>query len=148
MQTEPQKMTLRQQAAQLLEAVVQERMEPRLAINRWPESLESPDPSLEVAYQALWYFEADEERHRTELFYLDAQLELLRQMAAFLKADQTLPSYMRQAYTAEHQARFYYPHTVLQACRVYGLRAFQEVQSAWIAVWSSWRMLEKSPLKK
>ena len=82
----------RQSAARLLEAVLEERMEARVAINSWPEPLrqlpvdKQPDPSLEAAYQALWYFEADEERHHTEMFYLDAQLELLRQMAAMVRA--------------------------------------------------------------
>ena len=36
---------------------------------------------MAVAYQALWHFEADEDKQRAEVFYMDAQLELMRQMA-------------------------------------------------------------------
>lgn len=136
-------MARRRQAAWLLEAVLEERMEARLAINRWPEPLsdrspeEQADPSIDVAYQALWHFEADEERHRTELFYLDAQLELLRQMAAFLKEGRDLPPYIRQAYSSEHCLAFYYPRTWWEALW-YGLRR-QGVAwaSAWRRVWKT-----------
>jgi hypothetical protein len=98
----------RQRAAQLIEAVLDERIEPRIAINRWPESTTLPDASMFCAYQALWHFEADEEKHRSEMFYLDAQLELLRQIACFLKQGKDLPPYIIRMYSADHQTRFYY----------------------------------------
>lgn len=101
----------RQRAAQLLEAVLDERIEPRIAINRWPENIEQPDPSLNCAYQALWHFEADEEKQQTELFYMDAQLELLRQIANFLKSGQDIPLYIIRMYSPNYQARFYYPRS-------------------------------------
>jgi len=81
----------RAKAAQLLQAVIDETLEPRMAINRWPESHDSQDPSLDCAYLALWHFEADEVQQKTELFYMDAQLELLQQIAHCLTAGQNLP---------------------------------------------------------
>lgn len=108
MQQDPQQLARRQYAAQLLEAVIDERMEPRLAINRWPEPVELPDPSLDAAWQALWHFEADEDKQQTEMFYLDAQLELLRQMALHLKAGRDLPAYFLRTYPEEHQVQFFY----------------------------------------
>ncbi len=98
----------RQRAAQLLEAVLDERIEPRIAINRWPESIEPPDPSLNCAYQALWHFEADEDKQQSEVFYMDAQLELLRQITGFLKKGQDLPAYMLQMYAVQQPVRFFY----------------------------------------
>jgi hypothetical protein len=102
----------RQRAAQLLEAVLDERIEPRIAINRWPESVEQPDPSLNCAYQALWHFEADEDKQQSELFYMDAQLELLRQITNFLKSGQDIPLYIIRMYSPIHQTRFFYPRAV------------------------------------
>lgn len=96
----------RKRAAQLLDAVLDERLVPQLAINRWPEAQEQPDPSLSIAYQALWHFEADEDKQQGELFYLDAQLELLQQMARYLAQGQPLPAYMLKQYSNEHQVRF------------------------------------------
>lgn len=105
---EPDNRILRQQAAQLIEAVLDERMEARLAILRWPEQGLLPDPSLEIAYQALWHFEADETQQQSELFYLDAQLELLRQIAWFLKDGRDLPAHFLQGYSPAHQPRYFY----------------------------------------
>jgi hypothetical protein len=127
----------RRQAAWLLEAVLEERMEARLAINRWPEPFpdcppeERADPSLDAAYQALWYFESDEERHHTEMFYLDAQLELLRQMAVFLKEGRDLPAYIRQAYSPEHHLSFYYPQSWWESLR----QELKQQIAAWVSAW-------------
>jgi hypothetical protein len=105
----------RKAAAYLLEHVVTEKMEPRLAINRWPvtETLDdTEDLSVTVAMQALWHFEADEDRHKQEIFYLDAQLDLLSQMATLLKQDRDLPPYMLTIYPIDHRPNFYRAHTL------------------------------------
>ncbi len=106
----------RQQAGCLLNDVLEERLAAQLAITRWPESgaQDLPDPSLDTAWQALWHFEADEHRQKTELFYLDAQLELLRQMAGFLSQGQDLPAYFLHRYSKEHRIRFFYNLPVWQ----------------------------------
>lgn len=98
----------RQAAAALLEAVLEERLEPRLAIVRWPETGDVSDLSLQVAYQALWHFESDEDKQQGELFYMDAQLELLSQMARFLRAGQSLPGYMLGTYSPDTRVQYFY----------------------------------------
>ena len=121
----------RERAAQLLEAVVEERIEPCMAINRWPESNNHPDPSLDCAYLALWHFEADEDKQKTEVFYLDAQLELLQQMANFLKSGQDLPPYILKLYLEAHPVRFYYPRSAWQASMNYLRNQFLMFKQAW-----------------
>ena len=96
--------------------VIREEMEPRLAINRWPvigSETDEKDLSVKTAMQALWHFEADEDRHREELFYLDAQLELLKQMSAFLEQDRDFPAYMLTLYPLDHRPEFYRQHSLL-----------------------------------
>lgn len=105
---EAQVLRNRLSAGNLLDAVLDERMEARQAIVRWPEAGECPDSSLEVAYQALWHFESDEDRQRGELFYMDAQFELLSQMARYLQAGKPLPPYMLKAYSPDYRVRFFY----------------------------------------
>jgi len=105
--------TRRKLAARLLEAVVDEEMTPQVALNRWPYQnpealIDENDPSLDIAYQALWHFEADETQQKTEIFYLDAQLTLLQQMANTLALGQPLPEHLLEAYTPEHRARFFF----------------------------------------
>jgi hypothetical protein len=103
----------RMKAGQLLEAVIDETLEPRMAINRWPESSDFPDASLDCAYLALWHFEADEFQQQTELFYMDAQLELLRQIAEHLKAGRDLPPHILRTYApAASRVRFFYPRSL------------------------------------
>ena len=103
----------RLKAAQLIDAVIEERLEPRLAINRWPESQKLPDPSMDCAYLALWHFEADEVQQQTEVFYLDAQLELLRQIADHLRADRNLPPYILRTYQpVAGPVRFFHARSV------------------------------------
>ncbi len=128
----------RQKAAHLLEAVFDECLTSRQAINKWPCVL-GPDRSLDTAYQALMHFEADEEQQQTELFYIDAQLELLIQMVAYLSKDEPLPPYMLKAY--EEEARefgtgYYQDSHVLwapfgQAARFFdaGIQVFREAFS-------------------
>lgn len=127
--------SLRQQVAQLLNDVLDERITAQVAINRWPVPQVVVDPSLECAFWALWHFEADEVQQQTEVYYLDAQLELLRQMAQFLAQGQDLPPYMLATYTGHAPVRFYYPLTPWKgyikrvqarwnACRLYLEKAF------------------------
>lgn len=101
------KLSRRQRAAQLLEAVIEEQVEPRVAINRWPEPITEPDASVDCAYQALWHFEADEQKQQTELFYMDAQLELLRQMSRCLKSGQDLPGHILALYRPKSKVRYF-----------------------------------------
>jgi hypothetical protein len=135
----------RRAAAYLLEQVIADRMEPRLAINRWPPAdtaEDAEDMSVSVAMQALWYFEADEDRHGQEVFYLDAQLDLLKQMALLLKEDRDLPAYMLGAYSTDHRPSFYYPHKLLDNRLLntlwFALRnKLRPWWAAWQKVWSS-----------
>jgi hypothetical protein len=121
----------RQQAAQLIEAVLDEALAPRLALNRWPPLPPGePDPSLLSAYQALWHFEADETQQQSEVFYLDAQLELLKQMAHYLARGADLPAYLQRAYPADHTVVFYRDKRVLpETCRLA------------VQAWQRWRQL-------
>ena len=86
-----------------------ERLAPSVAINRWPDDGTAQDPSVAVAYQALWHFEADEDKQRAEVFYMDAQLELMRQMAVTLGQGRPLPAHMLSGYNPDWQARYYFP---------------------------------------
>lgn len=105
---------LRVQVAQLLDAVIDEQVSAQVAINRWPVPQTVVDPSLECAFWALWHFEADEAQQQTEVYYLDAQLELLRQMARFLAQGQDLPGYMLASYAGHDPVRFYYKQSPWQ----------------------------------
>jgi hypothetical protein len=125
----------RQRAAQLLKAVLDERIEPRIAINRWPESNERPDPSLNCAYQALWHFESDEDKQKNELFYMDAQLELLRQMVGFLKEGKDLPLYIIRMYSPSQPIRFFYPRSWWEESWRLLCRSWQEFMAYWQQIW-------------
>jgi hypothetical protein len=126
------KLARRQRAAQLLEAVIEERVEPRIAINRWPEPVIESDPSINCAYQALWHFEADEEKQKRELFYMDAQWELLRQMSRCLKNGEDIPTHILALYPAQKQVRFFQS----QSMWADGLKT---VRHWWKAIHSIWR---------
>ncbi len=125
----------RQQAALLLEAVLNEAIEPRVAINRWPENHGLEDPSLDCAYQVLWHFESDETQQKTEIFYMDAQLELIRQVANALKANQDLPDHILYTYLKQTPVRFYYPRSFwgasLQAAQTLLQESLRIVTRAW-----------------
>lgn len=120
----------RQRAAQLLEAVIDEAIEPRIAINRWPESPDVPDPSVDCAYLALWHFEADETQQKTEVFYMDAQLELLRQVTSHLKMGRDLPPHILRTYIPAPPVRFYYPGSIWAAIQRYAMGLWQQGQHA------------------
>ncbi len=104
----------RKLAGMLIQQVLEEQTSASYALTRWPEYTE--DPSLDSAYQALWYFEADEDRHQVELFYLDVQLQLLQQIGAFLKQGQPLPQYLLQQYPPEFKIRYYQPTGPVASC--------------------------------
>lgn len=121
----------RLKAAQLLEAVIEESIEPRMAINRWPESQNTPDPSLDCAFIALWHFEADESQQKTELFYMDTQLELLRQIAEHLKAGHELPPYILRTYLPNAPVRFYYPRSVRESGSQFITKLWGQIKTIW-----------------
>jgi hypothetical protein len=86
----------RQQAAQLLDAVVKETLDPDAALHHWPRL---SDPSLHVAYQALLHFSVDREGyHKTESYYADVQLQWLGELAATLATGQPLAYYQQVGY--------------------------------------------------
>ncbi|HEY9746057.1 MAG TPA: hypothetical protein V6C99_07555 [Oculatellaceae cyanobacterium] len=105
----------RKQVAELFEAVLDERITAQVAINRWPVPDTCLDPSLTCAFWVLWHFEADEVQQQSELYYLDAQLELLRQIAFFFNRGQDLPPYILAAYSGQPPVRFYTARTPWQA---------------------------------
>lgn len=108
--------TQRQQAGRLIEAVLDEELTARRALNRWPPGLAGcQDASLDSAYQALWHFESDETQQQTQVYYLDAQIELLKQMSRYLSQGKTLPSYLITPYPEEHRVRFYQDKRVFPA---------------------------------
>ncbi len=129
----------RREAAALLDAVWQERMEARQAINQWPTlpQGEEPDASLSAALQAVWFFEADEDRHRTELFYLDAQIALIRQMAVHLADGRDLPPYLLQAYKASGPTRFYQQKSPWRAYWEKLIDRGVSFRSVWRQTWAS-----------
>lgn len=132
----------RQQAAQLLEDVLDERLTAQVAINRWPSPEDQKDPSLHCAFLALWHLEADEVQQQTEIYYMDAQLELLRQMSNYLKAGKDLPDYMLANYIKRPWIRFYLDQSLWKD---YQLR----IQQRWhhlSAIWN--RALALLPLRK
>ncbi len=63
---------------------------PRQGLNTWPV-FSGQDPSSDTAYMALMHFEGDEDRHKEELFYVDAQLEHLKLIADTLACGEALP---------------------------------------------------------
>lgn len=115
-QTEAQRLR-RRQAAELLLAVVGQQLTPRQGLSRWPAMPSHdalPDESLKAAYNALWHVEADEEAQQREMFYLDAQLELLRQMARYLAEGLDLPAFVLQAYRNKPDVVFFDDRAVIQ----------------------------------
>ncbi len=87
----------RKQASILVEAVLDEEISARAALNSWPRE-GNEDASVGCAYTMLWYFEADEDRHHLEVYYLDAQIQLFREVINYLKQGQSLPDALIQEY--------------------------------------------------
>ena len=99
----------RYKASHLIEAVIDEEIEARIALNSWPDEPIGKDTSLDIAYQALWHFEADEDQQQSELFYMDTQIELLKQISRKLAKGETLPTYIIKNYDMDHCTEFYKP---------------------------------------
>lgn len=95
-------------AGRLIEGVLNEELSAGYALTRWPMPPKKdgePDLSLQAAYQALWHFEADADRQRSELFYMDAQMELLSQISRYLCHGRPLPAHMLNAYHNSYSCR-------------------------------------------
>jgi hypothetical protein len=96
--------TRRRQAGGLLNAVFDETLTPREAINQWPTlaGQPEPDPSIAAAFKSLWHFEADEVQQQTTVFYVDIQLDTLLLMAKLLSQAKALPEELLSHY-AQYQ---------------------------------------------
>ena len=132
--------TCYQQAALLLENVLDEKISARVALNRWSTLAIEGDSSIDAAYQALWHFEADEEQQQTELFYLDAQWSLLHQMSKYLDQGKPLPEHLITSYPQTRTIRFYEEQESLK--RVFA--------APWLSLkrrWLTWRTLFQKALQ-
>ena len=92
------KQEIRAYAGQLLWAVFDDILSSQNALLQYPTEGLADDLSLEAAYQALWHFESDEHWQNTEIYYLDAQLALLKTMAKALMANQDFPEMLCNTY--------------------------------------------------
>lgn len=109
----------KQLAGLLIECVLDNRLTPREAINRWPVYNNGTDVSMEVALKILWYFEADELMHKTEPFYTDLQIALLIDVAKCFAADQPLPLYIINAYRVKKEPVYFYSqNTFVNSCLI------------------------------
>jgi hypothetical protein len=114
----------RQLAATLIEALLDERLSARQVINQWPVYNNTSDRSLMLALKMVWYFEADELMHKTELFYADLQLTLLAEVARCFKNEQPLPFHILNAYQIQKEPMYFYnQQTFWNSC-------FMEIQKA------------------
>ena len=90
-------------AGDLLDHMLNDNLTPQQVLQRWPVSYHvsdlKRDPSLYAAFQAVWYFEADEDRRYQEMFYGDLQWALLEQMIGYLKKSDPLPQNILSVYT-------------------------------------------------
>lgn len=103
----------RKQAAALLEALFENAITPRAALNSWPME-GNQDPSVRCAYTVLWYFEADrDERHQQEQFYADLQVRLLMDIATCLKKGDALAPKLLAEYQAQLAPTEYHPKSTL-----------------------------------
>lgn len=109
----PEMVQNRVYAGELLDAVIDERIEPRVALNRWPDVIMGKDQALDIAYQSLWHFESDEDLQQSEMFYMDAQLELLKQISIRLKQGSELPNYFSNQYDKALLTDFYRPKSLI-----------------------------------
>lgn len=80
---------LRQKVAGVLNQVLLQQITPRQGLNTWP-AMSGQDESVDAAYMALMYFEGDEDRQKEELFYADAQLAHLAEIADTLAKGEAL----------------------------------------------------------
>ncbi|MBY0450748.1 MAG: hypothetical protein K2X01_09015 [Cyanobacteria bacterium] len=87
----------------LLDHMLNDSLTPQQVLQRWPVSYQvsdlERDPSLYAAFQAVWYFEADEDRRFQEMFYADLQWALLEQMIGYFKKSDPLPHNLLSVYS-------------------------------------------------
>lgn len=102
------------QAAWLLEQVLDEHLSPVDALKQWPVlSHLQPNEALDIAYQALWYYEADwlsrldqqapQYIGQDDPYYLDVQLKLLATLAQLLRTQQPVPRDLALMYRQRNQ---------------------------------------------
>ncbi len=89
----------RQQVAEVLAKVYWEVWTPLQGLARWPYPA-GLDASIDVAFQALAYLEADEDYHATDTYWLDAQLQWLNTLIEHLKTGQPLPAAVLATYSS------------------------------------------------
>ncbi|MGE0201842.1 MAG: hypothetical protein AB7P76_12870 [Candidatus Melainabacteria bacterium] len=137
----PEVYAIRCQVGSLLMAVLDEETTALSALTHWP-GIQTEDPSVQVAYQMLWHFEADEEEQQQQEFYMDAQWELLFQTARYLLQGDALPGHLLAAYREgirEHQTTYYQEGTPWQAPAAGTRQWLQKVRSYWVLSLKSWR---------
>ena len=124
----PRVVPLRQQAAQLLDGVLEDTLTPRQAINRWPAP-QGVDKSLDVAFLALAHLEADHYdedkiQQRLDPYYLDAQLAWLQQLWEWLSQGETVPEAFWSEYQKTRHTTGWYTEPVIgfkplwQSCQI------------------------------
>ncbi|MBX2861810.1 MAG: hypothetical protein KTR14_11300 [Vampirovibrio sp.] len=109
-QNQARSVTNRKKAGQLIQSVLEERITPSMALSQWPYFYNGNylhDETLNAAYQALWHFESDEDHQQDELYYMDIQLELLKQVASYLCRGKDLPGHILAAYPNKGNIIFY-----------------------------------------
>ncbi len=111
----------RKRAGALMHQLLWDETTANEALTYWPTLQKGllPDDSLQVAYQLVWHFECDEGMAKqglryTELFYMDIQLELLKQCAGYLLMGHPLPQDIITCYTyyeppTKWQPRYFNP---------------------------------------
>ncbi|MDH4379463.1 MAG: hypothetical protein QE263_06130 [Vampirovibrionales bacterium] len=131
--------TLRQQAATLLNGVLEDTLTPRQAINRWPAP-QGVDSSLDVAFLALAHLEADHYDHeKTQQFldpyYLDAQLAWLQQLWEWLSQGESVPEAFWHEYKKTRLTTGWYTEPVVGFGPLWkGLHSIK-------ATWKLWRRI-------
>lgn len=99
-----------------MDGVLDETLTVQQALNQWPLP-RGVDRSVDSALQALCYFEGDEDRHKTEVFYVDTQWQYLHQMAQLMAQGQPIPEFITELYhrgeSANHQVGYYSPTQAL-----------------------------------
>ena len=98
--TPERRIACRKQVAALLNAVLEEIISARDAINCWPAFC-NEDSSVQCAYTMLWYWEADEDRRWQEMMYSDVQLQQLSDVAKILNLGLPLPDSLKTEYLTE-----------------------------------------------
>jgi len=132
----PQVASLRQQAAALLDGVLEDTLTPRQAINRWPAP-QGVDKSLDVAFLALAHLEADhydDDKIQQQLdpYYLDAQLEWLQQLWEWLSKGESVPEAFWHEYKKTQHTTGWYTEPVVWFAPLWkGLNSMKATVAFW-----------------